>query len=105
MPWLEESCSLGIVRAGPAVLVVPGIPQGVVPLLPSRRGRVVTFAREKIHSCHKNMQSYPIPGLIMADGRPRQAIFLKSHGPPEIVQTVVDLLRCWRIFLSKSNHR
>ena len=105
IPWLEKSCPLWIVGTGPPVLIVPGIPEGIVPFLPSRWGGVVTFARDEIDSGHENVQRHPVPGLMVEDGRPGQPVCIQSHGPAEIVQTMVDFLRGGGILRRKIDDR
>ena len=77
MAWLHVPCSLRIVWAAPAILVVLPVPQRVKRLLPARCRDIQALAGLQIHSRRQDMHVDPAARFSVLDGRPGVAVRLQ----------------------------
>ena len=77
MAGLHVPCSLRIVWAAPAILVVLPVPQRVKRLLPARCRDIQALAGLQIHSRRQDMHVDPAARFSVLDGRPGVAVRLQ----------------------------
>ena len=100
MAGLHVPCSLRIVWAAPAILVVLPVPQRVKRLLPARCRDIQALAGLQIHSRRQDMHVDTRARFAVLDGRPGVAVRLQPcpGGFLELVHHAADL-RIARIVL------
>lgn len=91
--WLHDSGARRVLRHGPALLQVPGIPQPVVGALPARRRGVVRLACDQIHAGSEDVHVHAAVCLAVHHRRPAQSVTVQpaQQRPLDVIEHAIDL--------------
>lgn len=104
---LYQSCPERVVWSGPALAVVPFIPQGVKVFSMSGRGNVQRFTRAQVNTGHQDVDVDTAPSLPVLHGSQVHVLPIQSGKGQrfEVVQHCADLGVTGGLFLRPGDHR
>ena len=104
---LYQPCPERVVWSGPALAVVPFIPQGVKVFSMSGRGNVQRFPRAQVNTGHQDVDVDTAPGLPVLHGGQVHVLPIQSGKGErhEVIQHRADLGVTGGLFLRPGDHR
>ena len=104
---LYQPCPERIVRSGPALVVVPFVPQGVKVFSMARRGNIQGFTRAQVNTGHQDVNVDTAPLFPVLHGGQVHVLPVQSGKGQrfEVVQHRADLSVTGDLFLRPGDHR